>query len=67
MKVTKEFRELSAEGLKTRLEEFRKELLKLNVEVANGANTSNPGKVKQTKKNISRILTVLKEKVKEVK
>ena len=62
MKITKTFRSLSREELQERLGEFKKELLKLNVQVATGANTANPGVLKQTKKNIARILTLLKEK-----
>ncbi|MBU0460159.1 MAG: 50S ribosomal protein L29 [Nanoarchaeota archaeon] len=62
MKIMKELRDLPAEEMKSRLEEFKKELLKLNVEVATGANPSSPGKLKQTKKNIARILTLLNEK-----
>lgn len=62
MKITKELRSLGDTELKKRLEEFKKELLKLNVEVATGANPASPGKMKQTKKNIARILTLLREK-----
>lgn len=65
MKITKELRGLSVEELNTRMKEFKKELLKLSVEVASGANPSSPGKIKQVKKNIARILTLLKEKEKE--
>jgi len=46
----------------TRLEEFKKELSKLNVQVATGAVASSSGKLRQTKKNIARVLTLLKEK-----
>jgi len=62
MKINKDLRALSKEELRERLGEFKKELLKLNVQVATGANTANPGKLKQTKKNIARILTVLRNK-----
>lgn len=62
MKTTKNFRSLSHGELQERLGEFKKELLKLNVQVATGANTANPGKLKQTKKNIARVLTLLQEK-----
>lgn len=62
MKTTKEFRGLSGDELRTRLEEFRKELLKMNVQVATGANPENSGKLRQTKKNVARILTILNEK-----
>lgn len=67
MKITKELKGLSDQELKNRLDEFKKELLKLNVQVATGANTSNPGKLRQTKKNIARILTLLKQKEVDVK
>ncbi len=62
MKATKELRTLSAGELDTRSGEFKKELLKLNVQVATGANTASPGKIRQLKKNIARIETLLQEK-----
>ena len=65
MKITKDLRNLSSEEMTKRLEEFKKELLKLNVEVATGANPANSGKLRQTKKNIARILTLKTEGVKK--
>ena len=65
MKITKSLKNLSVDGLKEKLGEFKKELLKLNVQVATGANTSSPGKLKQTKKNIARILTMLNRRESE--
>jgi large subunit ribosomal protein L29 len=62
MKITKELRTMSNQQLQEKLKEFKKELLKLNTQVASGASTTNPGKLKQTKKNIARILTLLNEK-----
>ncbi len=62
MKITKELRGLSDVELRARLEEFKKELLKLNVEVSTGANPSSPGRLKLIKKNIARILTLLNAK-----
>lgn len=62
MNPTKEFRSLNPADLQKRLEEFKKELLKLNVQVASGANTANPGRLKQTKKNIARINSLLEHK-----
>lgn len=59
MKTTQELQSLSTGDLRKRLEEFKKELLKLNVQVASGANTANPGKLRQTKKNIARITMLL--------
>ncbi|MBS3139408.1 50S ribosomal protein L29 [Candidatus Woesearchaeota archaeon] len=62
MKTTKDLKSLPQDGLKEKLGEFKKELLKLNVQVATGANASSPGKLKQTKKNIARILTLLNQR-----
>ncbi len=62
MKVMKELHGLSVAELHNRLQEFKKELLKLKVEVGAGTGTKSSGKVKQTKKNVARVLTVLKQK-----
>jgi large subunit ribosomal protein L29 len=61
-KITKEIRELSLEELKAREKESRKELLKLNAQVSTGTGTSSPGKLKQLKKNVARIKTIMKQK-----
>lgn len=61
-KSTKEFRALSKEELQKRLNELKKELLKLKVGVATGGNVANAGKIKQARKNIARIITILHEK-----
>lgn len=61
MKV-KELRELGKEELKARLLELRKELIKYNAQIATGTIPKSPGQVKQTKKAIARILTLLKSK-----
>ncbi|MBS3120267.1 50S ribosomal protein L29 [Candidatus Woesearchaeota archaeon] len=53
---------MSSSDLHARLGEFKKELLKLNVQVATGANPASPGKLKQTKKNIARVLTDLQRR-----
>ena len=62
MKITKELKGLPLGELNSRLKESKKELLKLNVQVATGASPESPGKLKQTKKNVARILTIIKEK-----
>ena len=62
MKITKELQGLSAAELQNRLQEFKKELLKLRVEVGAGTGTKSSGKVKQTKKNVARVLTVIRQK-----
>ena len=62
MKKSKEFQNLSTEEIQTRINELKKEIMKDNVQVSSGTAPSNPGKLKQAKKNIARLLTVLKQK-----
>tara|TARA_B100000315_G_C14299442_1_gene461160 strand:- start:45 stop:245 length:201 start_codon:yes stop_codon:yes gene_type:complete len=62
MKITKEFRNLGPEEIQKRIQELKKELMKDNVHIASGTAATNPGKVRQNKKNIARLLTILKQK-----
>ncbi len=66
MKI-KEIRSMSEEDLKAKLEELKKELVKANAQISTGTIPKSPGQVKQVKKSIAKILTILKEKSKEVK
>jgi large subunit ribosomal protein L29 len=59
---TKELKSKSKEELETQLSELRKELIKLNTQVATGTTLKSPGQVKKTKKNIARLITELKAK-----
>lgn len=61
MKIAKDLRGLSPEELAARKEEFQKELLKLNVQVASGANPKEAGKIKQLKKSLAIIETISNE------
>lgn len=61
MKI-KEIRGLGKEELISRLEELRKELIKHNAQIATGTVPKSPGQVKQNKKTIAKILTILNEK-----
>jgi len=63
----RELRTLRNEELNSKLNELRRELMRLNTEISTGATIKNPGQVRQTKKTIARIITILKEKMKEVK
>lgn len=62
----KEIRLLSNEDLNVKLVELKKELLKLNAQISTGTTPKSPGQVKEVKKNIARILTILTEKTNEV-
>lgn len=62
MKAT-EIRASNEQDLNLRVSELKKELMKLNAEAA-VSNPKNPGKIKQIKKTIARIHTILNEKSK---
>ena len=52
----------SKNELEQQLFELKKELIKLNTQVATGTSLKNPGQVRKVKKNIARLLTELKTK-----
>ncbi len=60
MKV-KEMRSMSKEDLNTKLEELKRELIKVNAQIATGTTPKSPGHVKQIKKNNARILSIFNE------
>ncbi|MCX6707823.1 MAG: 50S ribosomal protein L29 [Candidatus Woesearchaeota archaeon] len=61
-KKMKEFRGLSENELKKRIDDLRKELVKMNAQVATGTMPKSPGLVKNTKKSIAMIMTLQREK-----
>lgn len=63
MKQTKEFQSLTQEEIESRINELRKELVKENTHVYSGTAPANPGKLRQAKKNIARLLTILNQKI----
>ncbi len=60
MKVS-EIRKLSNEEIITKVSESKKELLNLRIKNATGA-LDKPSKLKELKKDVARMLTVLKER-----
>ena len=64
-KKTRELQRLSNNELESKLAELKKELMKLNAQLATGTIPKNPGMIKQTKKEIARIIMLI-EKSKEV-
>lgn len=58
----KEIKSMAKEDLNARLEELRKDLIKQNAQIATGTTPKSPGQIKQMKKTIARILTVMKSK-----
>jgi large subunit ribosomal protein L29 len=58
----KELKNMSKEDLNRNLVELRKELLKFNSQIATGTIPKNPGQIKNAKKTVARILTILNQK-----
>ncbi|MBW2971377.1 50S ribosomal protein L29 [Candidatus Woesearchaeota archaeon] len=61
-KRTKDFSSMNEAQLKDKLAELRLELMKQNAQVATGTIPKSPGLIRQTKRNIARILTLLNKK-----
>ena len=62
----KQLQTLNIQDRDKKLIEAKKELLKLNGQVATGTAPKSPGNLKKNKKMIARILTILNNKEKEV-
>jgi len=62
MSKTKELSSLSKQELEAKLKELNFELLKLNSQVATKSNIKNSKQITNIKKNVARILTLLKNK-----
>jgi len=61
MKI-KEIRKLSEEQQEKKLKELKLELLKERGNIEMGGNVKNPGRIKEIRKSIARILTIKKER-----
>ncbi len=62
----KELRQKSVEELRAMLSEYRAELRKIMAQTAAGVRPENPGRARELKRTIARILTILREKENEV-
>lgn len=58
----KEIRGMDKNTLNEKLLELKKELVKMNAQVAMGTALKNPGQVKKLKKTVARILTINNQK-----
>ena len=63
---TSELRGMSTQLLEEKLSELKKNLMKINAQIATGTIPENPGNVRNIKKTVARILTIITEKKKEV-
>ncbi|ABR54622.1 ribosomal protein L29 [Methanococcus vannielii SB] len=57
-----EIREFSIDEMNEKIAELKRELMKEGVNKSTGGAPSNPGKIKEIKKTIARILTIINEK-----
>ncbi len=63
-----EIKQLSKDQLKEKLVELRKDLMRLNTQRSTKTIPENPSNIKNSRRNIARILTFMKQKTKlEVK
>jgi len=65
MKAVKELRDMKPEALNSKLADLNKELFKLNGLRASGAVAENPSRMRQVRRTIARIHTLLREKAGE--
>ena len=57
----RDLRGMAKEELLAKLSELKKELVKHNAQIATGTTPKSPGQVKETKKTIAKIFTILKQ------
>jgi len=62
-----DFKQMNEIQLNEKLSDLRKELMKIKTQISTGTTPENPGKVREVKKTIARIITVLNLKKKELK
>ena len=59
----KEARKLSSKEIDSKIEELRKEILKLNSQVSAGATPENPGRIKEIRRTIARLIFIKEKEV----
>jgi len=62
----KEIRSIDKTTLNEKMLELKKELVKIKAQIAIGTTIKNPGQVKKMKRTLARMITIQKEKHKEV-
>lgn len=59
---TKELKAMNEPDLENKITELKKELMKINSQIATGTVPKSPGKVREMKRAVARILTLKKQK-----
>jgi len=57
----KELKQLNKEALNSKIEELKKDLMKINAQRSSGSSIENPGRIKHIKRTIARIMTYSKK------
>lgn len=60
----KQIKAMTAEEIKSKIDELRKEMIKHNTQISSGASIKSPGLVRNTKRTIAKLLQELKNKEK---
>lgn len=58
----KDLKSMSKEDLKVKLIELRKDLIKENAQIAIGTTPKSPGRIRQVKKGIARMIQIINDK-----
>ncbi len=64
MTKIKDLRSMGKEELNSKLDELKKEMIKNNAQIATGTTPKNPGQIREIKKTIARILTIVNTEAK---
>lgn len=57
----REIKNMNVPEMWAKIEELKKELIKINTQISTGASPESPGKARQIKKTIARILTQINQ------
>ena len=60
-----ELKQLNKQTAEEKLNELRKELMKANSQVAMGTMPENPGRIREIKRTIAKLIVIIKEKSKQ--
>ena len=58
----KDIRKMKNEELNNKLSDLKRELMKVNAQIAQGASPEKPGRIKEIKRTVARILTIKRER-----
>ena len=60
-----ELKQLNKQTAEEKLNELRKELMKANSQIAMGTMPENPGRIREIKRTIAKLIVIIKEKSKQ--